>query len=244
VRFIPILLLAVLPLRLAAEERIGELIARGRTEEAIAAYSDVLAADPEASWADRELDGLLQADMSLYAVAADAWLAQLLARPERLDLARRFLSDCIGAWRECPPLYPETRVGRPDMSCADALDAFAGLGPGVHDPRALAGDPRSIMRHLHDRSDRAFAIVGAAYVGAVSRLVTVDPVVAPPTIEDARRIVVLNRLLRCPDANPYDRQLGPLGGESGLTFDRLYHAEMRRDVQDFAWAMLAAETQP
>lgn len=203
-----------------------------REEEAIKIYVAALVADPEASWADKGLTELLAPfPNDLYRVSAHLFVDESRAQPDRGDLLTKFLQHCMAAGEGCPPLHPETRANRPEMTCEAALEELVDINPQLEiaEPERLQGI--SEADHLRKGSFGVYTIAAGQYIGAALNFMEGQD------LSTARKVILTDRILSCHDNGIVPWAMETFLFEEDMGMDDLFHAGFRENLLDLAWSL-------
>lgn len=204
-----------------------------REEEAIKIYVAALVADPEAGWASSDLNTLLGPfPNDRYRVSAHLFLDESRAQPDRGDLLTKFLQHCMAAGEGCPPLHPETRANRPEITCEAALEEWVDINPQL-ESRFHPGnlDERSVADHLRQGTLAAYLIAATYYIEvALNFMEERGP-------NEARKIILTDRLLHCNENGITDWVMETFLFKKDMGMDDLFHAGFRENLLDLAWSL-------
>jgi len=151
--------------------------------------------------------------------------------PDNHRVVAHFLANCMMAKEECPPLFPERRSLRPEISCADALEYYSDTFPAVDDEWWNPWSTYWLLRRQKSAWITAANIYNAAYLIVNVRGETLIR-------SQAATIILSDRIMRCNADTPGGQQYIEIVERTtapGQSFYELYHDEMRQNLLDVAW---------
>lgn len=210
----------------------GLITDSGQSEIRIAELTTRLDADPGDSFAAYLLASL-HIEREDFAQSALVFHGFALHEPDNYRVVAHFLASCMMAKEECPPLFPDRRSMRPEISCADALAYYSDTFPRVDGEWWNPWSTYWLLRRQKSAWITAANIYNAAYIVVNFR----DE---KWSNSHAATIILSDHIMRCNADIPGGMQsieLVKQTAEPGQSFYEVYHEEMRENMLDVAWGV-------
>mgnify|MGYP000498262655 CR=1 FL=1 len=224
------------------------LIESDQAEARIAALSVRLDAVPEDRFA-LYLLGSLHHGREEFALGGPPLRELARLEPENAKVVGLFFVNCLGAGDDCPPLWPEKRDDRPEITCDEAIEFDGIVHPETLEPLENINNlgplekGTSFNEVLQD-PERSWIVASAAYMGAT--IVQMDGG-KENEAGVAQAIILYDTIMECfPDSEgtryyrEYTRSQSAqeMNGEPVFFQDLYFHENLRQNRLDLAWEVL------
>ncbi len=173
-------------------------------------------------------------------VAVQIFYSLMQHDPDDWENQRRFLDACLGAGDDCPPLWPEKRQDRPEITCEKAIELSAVTEFGILGPLESGISTKELLQD----PDTSWRVASAAYVGATILQTGGTNGSSGGEIKVAQAIILYDTIMGCfpgSEASKYYREFirsqsaQEVNGEQVFFHDLYFHENLRQNRLDLAW---------